>query len=817
MANRIPFYEAPANPRIPLAKKVSVHLIEVVNFLRFVVERDDLQVASYLGQMTQDPFFLVAATGLGKTVAVPVHELIRQAQHTGNLSVSEPRVWVVEPRIPIATSQASFMNGLWKDYLSAKRRKLPPLFGVITSSSGNVNRDAPIKFVTTGIFGQLAKNGELHPDRDRVLIDEAHVTIEQNSEVELGIALARKAGVTVDYMSATVDTSNLEEALGVTNVIRADKARYPIWKHNLLLPLSDVLADLLRSTLVNPDPASSYYPQWEFAQHADVQKAVLEAGRAHGMLIVVNSFAGDQSDTERLAALIRRHHPSLAVLQLASEVIRDTRRERAFYAQLQEIEQRKRNYVILATSVVEMGVTFSSLDYVVTMDSGYDQETVGDVTFPVIAPLGVNSLLQRMGRVGRRRPGIAYISREVGADYADLEDNELNRGGLKYEPIRFPLVNSTLMPLAYYLCKVGCVDIRRAVADLALPSRLHENEDRMEYLQEQFDELEQLGLATNGSLTPIGERMEQWIGQADLAYAVQLQRRLDEDASLPEVLFWTVATALSTTSLVTLRARYDYFVDYGNVHSELPHAVELFQGFPHEDLAAFNAICWLGEIAPWLLWPTSGESRPVEEEDIFELTKFCNVNGLDARKVRQAAKAIANTWKLLGRIDKGANQLGKLFVGEAPQELAHLSWRAIRAQIPQARIVEELADLPGQSAIELSYNDALGAFDWRDIRHGHEGLVSQDDTPIQLVDGARLQARVTPSRESKGGDTTWRFAHIGIRHGRNTPVQPKAPQAPVWAAHESTQDPFLEDFHANASTSTDRSWSARLKRWLSGN
>lgn len=112
------------------------------------------------------------------------------------------------------------------------------------------------------------------------------------------------------------------------------------------------------------------------------------------MLIVVNSFNGDTSDTKNLTAKLQKHHPSLAVLHLASDVIRDPKREREFKQRLASIERRHENYIIIATSVVEMGITFPTLDYVVTMDSGYDQETIGDVSFPVVAPLGVNSLLQ---------------------------------------------------------------------------------------------------------------------------------------------------------------------------------------------------------------------------------------------------------------------------------------------------------------------------------------------------------------------------------------------------------------------------------------
>jgi len=82
---------------------------------------------------------------------------------------------------------------------------------------------APIKFVTTGIFAIAARFGWLDPARDCVLIDEAHVTIESAEGVELAIAICRQKGIPVHYMSATVDTTNLHETLGVRTIVDATR------------------------------------------------------------------------------------------------------------------------------------------------------------------------------------------------------------------------------------------------------------------------------------------------------------------------------------------------------------------------------------------------------------------------------------------------------------------------------------------------------------------------------------------------------------------------------------------------------------------
>jgi len=83
----------------------SLDLMTVVDFLRYVVRRDRLAIAEYLDEMGQEPFFLVAATGLGKTVVVPIHVLIRLMQRIGEQPEPAPRVWVVEPGVPIATNR----------------------------------------------------------------------------------------------------------------------------------------------------------------------------------------------------------------------------------------------------------------------------------------------------------------------------------------------------------------------------------------------------------------------------------------------------------------------------------------------------------------------------------------------------------------------------------------------------------------------------------------------------------------------------------------------------------------------------------------
>ncbi len=773
---KLPYYEKPLHPLIPIGDEVKVHMMEVVNFLKWTLERDHLDIATYLPEMGTKSFFLVAATGLGKTVGVPIHVLLRQLQRAGRRPNPTPRVWVVEPRIPIAMEQAEYMNHLWDEYCefhSRDKRRTSPLFGCVTSVSGRVNPDAPIQFVTTGIFELMSREGSYYPWRDRIIIDEAHVTVEQNPGVELGIALTRKDGVTIDYMSATVDVTGLKEQLGVSNVIRADGIRNIIWKSNLLRPIDEVIGELVQNTLVKPDSTSRFYPKGDYKQAKQVIDSALEPGRSHGMLIVVNSFNGDTSDTRKLTNKLREAHPHVPVLHLASDVIRDPRRQADFGKRLVSIEARKENYIIIATSVVEMGITFPTLDYVVTMDAGYDQETIGDVTFPVVAALGVNSLLQRIGRVGRRRPGIAYISNEVGADYSSLEDDKLNGSALAYEPIHYPLSSAPLMSLAYYAAQQTWDDLDKWLTDLKLPSKIQEDEDRMEFFHEQFEKLELLGITQDGKLTELGARMEQWMGRADIAYAAHLQTRLAEGASREEVLFWVVATALSNTSASSLKAQHGHFVDYDGSHKEIANRIDIWSGYDHEDIAIFRAMAVISKDTPHLYWNRQARN----ELNDTTLYKWCNWAGLDARKFVKAGQAISDTIMLFTKVNATSPEFKRLF-GNDHISAATIDWEAVYRKLPVKTLERQLKKLAGVTKITLKYVEAMNAYEWSDGEHGHTGLLSQDSTPIQLDDSKQYSARIIPSRQAKGDKTEWRLASLGVTQPRK-PSSTKAKQKTV--------------------------------------
>lgn len=385
------------------------------DFLKVHVHRGGLQIAPHLGKIGHRPVFVVAATGVGKTVGVPVHLLIWLCDELvarGGALKPIPCVLVVEPTIPICRSEAEHMNRSFQAFLA--ERGLPVNvhpFGAVTGTHKS-NVEAPIRFVTTGVFERMAEH--IDPDRCRVVVDEAHRVLAQSPGVEIAACVARNRGVLVDWMSATVDTSDLVDRFGV-DLVLATEQRHPILKVPTHAPLEECVGDVVVRCLVRPTeivpPVEAFSDQTEqnrcerarlhllsltaFEDPVDHVSYPGLSERPQGMLVVVNSHQGENSDTRRIADRIRAAcigaGADIEVLRLASPVVRDPDQEAAFRRRVAGVEARQGRYVIVATNVVEMGVTFPSLDYVMTMDTELETARVQGADVVQERPLGVNA------------------------------------------------------------------------------------------------------------------------------------------------------------------------------------------------------------------------------------------------------------------------------------------------------------------------------------------------------------------------------------------------------------------------------------------
>lgn len=499
-------------------------------FLTEEVEAAALPIGAYLPRLGPEPFFLVAATGVGKTVAVPLHLYIQLATRVGGRGQGQlPRVYVVEPTIPLCRREAEHMNATFRRFLDRNGvrqfKELP--FGYITGA-GKGNPGAVVLFVTTGVFELIASGSEYDPSRVRFVIDEAHRILGQHEGVEIAAAIARSRGAPVDFMSATVDISTLERELRVA-VVEATQERFPVVKVATEMPMEACVADLAFACLLDPERAPIPKPvgfsrpedqarcqrlqmhllsRREFVDPVDERSYPGLDERPQGLLAIVNSHRGEQADTKRIADRLRDRCAGrpIEILRLASAVERDTDQRRSFEQRVAAIEERNGRYIIVATSVVEMGLTFPSLDYVVTMDT--ELETAEAYGGAVIRerPLGVNAFFQRIGRVGRRRPGLAFVTREVthgdrNPAWSAWPADRLARE-LKVEPIAFAIGRSDLQELALYLyqneVEANAEAVRNFLDGWRLPSRPEVSPQLMARLIQQRDSIRRAQLSDDG-------------------------------------------------------------------------------------------------------------------------------------------------------------------------------------------------------------------------------------------------------------------------------------------------------------------------------
>lgn len=554
------------------------HLDDLKDFVGTLSK--ELPIGGKLNEIGNEAFFLRAATGVGKTVTIPMHLFLKIWEKRPKDKT--PQVFVVEPRIPIAVDETRHMNEIYQEFLLQKEaitticshpsvsknkkdevsKKIRSVFQIPYSSKndfsvtlqqlnsfslpeelveriygiylrrertdsnqgpfgsitslGAINFAAPVVFVTTGIFEKRSYEDGFDPQIHRVIIDEAHITLERNPGVEIALGLCRRRGVTVDFMSATVDWGSLKEDLGVKPVDCSEQ-RYEIEYRNCIGKLEDVIENLIGRYLIKREDISEKLKEWDKKEPPDK--------RSVGMLIVVNSHLSEHSDTLKFQNKIRSNpeFKDIEVLRLASPVIRDPIQRQEFKERMNAIEQSNGRYVIIATNVVEMGITYPSLDFVVTMDTEY-MNVVREAGITLeLMPLGLNALKQRAGRCGRKRPGMCFITKEYnegeGAWYTKLPDNQLT--DLSPKPIKYPLMSANLQKLAFLSCMENIQDdsLIEWLRSLKLPSRLEQLSERIKNLKDEREQLREKGLADNAGLTKLGREILKYVGVEDLDFA----------------------------------------------------------------------------------------------------------------------------------------------------------------------------------------------------------------------------------------------------------------------------------------------------------
>jgi ATP-dependent helicase HrpA len=352
-------------------------------------------------------FGIVAATGTGKTLAIrPIAETI----------LGEPlRVGVVN-REREATPETPTWN---------------------------------VVIVTTGIARRWFQAG-LITGRDTVVVDEIHQT---SAELELCLALGKRAGCRSIWLSATVDPAFYRRYLDSAAV------------------LETTAFDPTRAARVTVTPETAR----EFLSPRFLRRVVRE-------LRGVAVFVPTRAEVEEVANGIGARWPALTTaFYHGGEPIRVIR---PFLEGSAE-----KPFLLAMTAAGQSALNIRGLDTVVILDARYQNVVRSGRNVLTRMPLGANEILQMAGRVhGRVTGGQVFI----------LSDRDLEFGSLRPGPPEFQLGGDA--ERVALTCAALGVDAR----DLELPVPL----DRRAY-GEAVTLLEGRGIVEGGRLTRYGAEIEE--------------------------------------------------------------------------------------------------------------------------------------------------------------------------------------------------------------------------------------------------------------------------------------------------------------------
>lgn len=352
-------------------------------------------------------FGIVAGTGSGKTLAIrPIAETI--------LGTDQLRVGVIN-----------------------REREATP-----ETPSWNVI------IVTTGIARRWFQDGDILP-QDTLIVDEIHQT---SAELELCLALGKRAGCRFIWLSATVDPTFYRAYLESADVLQvstfdAEKA---------------AKVDVVRKQPV------------EFLDDGFLRKAV-KAGRGIAMFLPTRAMV------EEAAAWVQSRYPNIAAAHYhGGEPIRVIR-------PFLEGEVQK-PFFLSMTAAGQSALNVPGLDTVIIHDSRFTNVIMRGRNVLTRTHLGANEILQMAGRVhGRVAGGRVHI----------LSDRDIHFSSLRPTAPEFQLAGDSER------VALTCAGLGVRADDLELPVPL----DRAAY-RRALAVLESRGLVENGRLTDYGRAVE---------------------------------------------------------------------------------------------------------------------------------------------------------------------------------------------------------------------------------------------------------------------------------------------------------------------
>jgi ATP-dependent helicase HrpA len=360
-----------------------------------------------------------------------------------------------------------------------------------------------VVIVTTGIARRWLQDGLIDAS-DVVVVDEIHQT---SAELELCLALAKRAGSRFIWLSATVDPTFYARYLDSAAVVESsafDPAR---------------AAEVRVSNSMNP----AAFLGERFMRHVQRQK--------RGVAVFVPTRAG----TEQVAKAVQERYPGvLTEFYHGGEPVSKLR-------PFLEDDGAPHPFVLSMTAAGQSALNIRGLDTVVIEDAQFTTLVQGGRSVLTRLPLGANEILQMAGRVhGRVEDGEVWILSDRDIDFFSLRPTEPHFQ-LAGDPERVAMT---------------CADMGVRADELDLPVPL----DRLAY-RRAVELLERRGIIENGRLTRYGREVE--VLPVDRAWGELL---VQADADLVPV----VATGASIDSLHRMLRQQDHdigeFVVPGSDH-----------------------------------------------------------------------------------------------------------------------------------------------------------------------------------------------------------------------------------------------------------
>jgi ATP-dependent helicase HrpA len=305
-----------------------------------------------------------------------------------------------------------------------------------------------VVIVTTGIARRWFQDDLIGP-RDTVVVDEIHQT---SAELELCLALGKRAGVRFIWLSATVDPAFYAKYLGSANVL-----------------VTEAFDPALRARVkVEAKSAEEFFDE-RFMRHLLQQK--------RGVAV----FVPTRREVEQLAADLGARYPRLnAAFYHGGEPIRVIRN-------FLEGDPQK-PFLLAMTAAGQSAINVRGLDTVVIYDARYGNVVERGRNVLHRLYLGANEILQMAGRVhGRVANGEVHI----------LSDRRMVFEELVPGPPEFQLAGDAER------VAITCASIGVDAADLELPVPL----DRTAYRRAMAVLIDR-GIIKDGRLTPYGREVE---------------------------------------------------------------------------------------------------------------------------------------------------------------------------------------------------------------------------------------------------------------------------------------------------------------------